>query len=47
MIKNERQYAITRSQADKFTQALDELGRRPAGEVHPLLRKAEEEAGAW
>ena len=44
MIKNERQYAVTKTQADKFAQALAELTRRSPGKGHPLLRKAEEEA---
>src|SRR5262249_19863132 len=46
MIKNERQYAITKAQADKFAQALERLSKSPAkGEaIHPLLRKAEAEA---
>jgi hypothetical protein len=44
MIKNERQYALTRSQADKFAHALEELAGRPTGNVPPRLRKAEEDA---
>ncbi len=46
MIKNERQYAITKAQADKLAQALERLSKNPAkGEpIHPLLRKAEAEA---
>ena len=44
MIKNERQYGVTKTQADKFAQALAELRQHPPGEGHPLLRKAEEEA---
>ncbi len=28
MIKNERQYRITKAQADKFRRALDGLGKR-------------------
>ncbi len=46
MIKNERQYAITKAQADKFAQALERLSKGPAkGEaIHPVLRKAEAEA---
>ncbi|MCI0462356.1 MAG: hypothetical protein L0Z62_35845 [Gemmataceae bacterium] len=44
MIQNERQYAITTARAEKFAQALDELARRPAGELHPVLRRAEEDA---
>jgi ribosome-binding protein aMBF1 (putative translation factor) len=46
MIKNERQYAITKSQADKLAQVLECLRKRQAKDetVHPLLRKAEAEA---
>lgn len=46
MIKNERQYKITRAQANRFSQALQELEREiaePSG-VHPLLLKARKEA---
>ena len=46
MIKNERQYRITRAQAERFSQELREFeGQRsePAG-VHPLLLKAREDA---
>ena len=46
MIKNERQYRITRAQAERFSKALHELeGRQsePTG-VHPLLLKAREDA---
>ena len=46
MIKNERQYRITRAQAERFSQALSDLqdqGSEPAG-VHPLLLKAREDA---
>jgi ribosome-binding protein aMBF1 (putative translation factor) len=42
MIKNERQYRITKAQATKFEHA---LAQRDAGPpVHPLLRKAQEDA---
>lgn len=47
MIKNERQYRITRKQADRFTHALDSLGRRSSRsgkEVHPRIARAQEEA---
>ena len=46
MIKNERQYRITRAQAERFAQALRECeGRRSEPtEVHPLLLKAREDA---
>ena len=46
MIKNERQYRITRAQAERFSQALSDLqdqGSEPAG-FHPLLLKAREDA---
>ncbi len=46
MIKNERQYRITRAQADKFAQALQSASKRGASapEMHPLLLKAHEDA---
>lgn len=44
MIKNERQYRITRAQADKFAQALRSASRASAPEMHPLLLKAQEDA---
>ncbi len=46
IIKNERQYRITRAQAEKFTQALHRAteGRTAESGVHPLLRKAQEDA---
>ena len=46
MIKNERQYRITKAQADRFSQTLDSLRQR-SGEtegVHPLIAKAQEDA---
>lgn len=46
MIKNERQYRITKAAADKFQQALVE-DRRGGGshpDIHPLLVKAQEDA---
>ena len=46
MIKNERQYLITRSQAERFSQVLSEIEGRdsvPTG-VHPLMLKAREDA---
>ena len=45
MIKNERQYRITRAQAERFSQQLLKLegqGPEPTG-VHPLLLKARED----
>jgi transcriptional regulator with XRE-family HTH domain len=46
MIKNERQYAITKTQVEKFARALERLTSQPdkARRVHPLLRKAEADA---
>ncbi len=41
MIKNERQFRITKHQADKFATAIQELKATPAKDMHPLLRKAE------
>lgn len=46
MIKNERQYRITKAQAERFSQTLDSLRQR-SGEtegVHPLIAKAQEDA---
>ena len=42
MIKNERQYRITKAQADRFSQTLESLGQgsRETGGVHPLIPKA-------
>ena len=46
MITNERQYRITRSEADRFRRAIGELAADPAGreDVHPRLVRAEREA---
>ena len=46
MIKNERQYRITRTQAQRFEQTLRDLREQPetAGEVHPLIAWAREDA---
>ena len=46
MIKNERQYRITRAQAERFSQALLKLERQEPEptDVHPLLHKAREDA---
>ena len=46
MIKNERQYRITKKQAVRFSQTLDAL-RQGSGDtegVHPLILKAQEDA---
>lgn len=42
MIKNERQYRITKSQADKFASALSDLAARPSNE--PLMAELESNA---
>ncbi|HEV8714001.1 MAG TPA: helix-turn-helix transcriptional regulator [Candidatus Binatia bacterium] len=44
MIKNERQYRITKAQAGKFMQALQELTTTPKRRVHPVLHKAQIDA---
>ena len=46
MIKNERQYRITKAHAEKFARALEELNKSSTkrADVHPLLLKAEEDA---
>lgn len=46
MIKNERQYRITKAQIEKFSDALAQLSTSVQSEpsVHPLLKKAEREA---
>ena len=45
MITNERQYKITRSEADRFRKAISELTKGPSRtDVHPRLLQAEREA---
>lgn len=45
MIKNERQYRITKAQARKFAEAIQQHRKSPASpNVHPLLVEAQEEA---
>jgi transcriptional regulator with XRE-family HTH domain len=45
MITNERQYKITRSEADRFRKAISELTKAPPrADVHPRLQQAEREA---
>ena len=46
MIKNERQYRITKAQAERFLQALDSFRQRSdeSKGVHPLIAKAQEDA---
>ena len=43
MIKNERQYRITKGWIQKFTQTLGHLDTHPeeSDSLHPLLRQAE------
>ena len=43
MIKNERQYRITKAQADGLARTLESLSHE-AGEAHPLIAKAREDA---
>ena len=45
MIKNERQYKITKAQVARFAKARDTLSRRPnPNGLHPLIAKAQEDA---
>lgn len=46
MIKNERQYLITKAQAARFRQTLNVLRRRTdeASDVHPRIAQAQEDA---
>jgi len=45
MITNERQYKITRSEADRFRKAISDFAKAPArADVHPRLLQAEREA---
>lgn len=45
MIKNERQYRITKSQADKFALSLAHNASSPSNtQLHPLLQKAQQDA---
>ena len=45
MIKNEREYRITLTQANKFEQALSQLDTpEAAAGLHPLIRKAQRDA---
>ena len=46
MIKNERQYRITKAQAEKFATALDNLRQRmqSEAELNPPLLKLQEDA---
>ena len=46
MIKNERQYRITRAQVERFERTIKELRSRSQtdSDVHPLIAKAQEDA---
>ena len=49
MIKNERQYRITKAQAEKFERAIAETAMaeaqgQPSAGIHPLLQKAQRDA---
>ena len=46
MIKNERQYRITKAQIDRFVRALEQLAEQsdPSQQVHPILQKAQADA---
>ena len=44
MIKNERQYRITRAQMRKFEGALTELAQTKDKNIRPLLQKAHQDA---
>ena len=46
MIKNERQYRITRTQAERFARTLEGLRSRPEGAdgMHPMIARAQVDA---
>jgi ribosome-binding protein aMBF1 (putative translation factor) len=44
MIKNDRQYRITKAQSGKFAKAIRETKAFPKSELHPMLRKAQIDA---
>ena len=44
MIKNERQYWVTRSEAERFERLLSESEERADDDVHPLIAKARRDA---
>ena len=46
MIKNERQYRITRTQAERFARTLEGLRNRPEGAdgTHPMIAQAQADA---
>ena len=43
MIKNQRQYRITKAQADRFARTITQAAEAPKPTIHPKLRKAEQE----
>ena len=44
MIANERQYRITKSEAQKFAASIQKLEAQPPTDLHPLLIKAQRDA---
>ena len=45
MIKNERQYRVTKNAAEGFARTLEDLRKRPADEdIHPLIAKMQVDA---
>ena len=46
MIKNQRQYRITRTQAERFARTLESLRERPEGAdgIHPMIAQAQVDA---
>ena len=46
MIKNERQYRITRTQAERFARTMEGLSNRPEGAdgMHPMIAQAQVDA---
>jgi ribosome-binding protein aMBF1 (putative translation factor) len=41
VIKNERQYRITKAQAERFERTISDVTSKPHPNLHPALRKAE------
>jgi ribosome-binding protein aMBF1 (putative translation factor) len=44
MIKNDRQFRITKAQAEKFDRAITDTASAPKRAIHPVLQKAEMDA---
>ena len=44
MIKNDRQFRITKAQAERFEEAIGDAAATPKRNIHPVLRKAEIDA---